>query len=160
MLLLLAVALMIGIGIWVSRGSGGPSSLYSERAAADRLLVQLTGIRTVLESCTQQYPAGNNAVGGMPAFPGGVGVSVDNLTCPGAPPARQPLWDGAYGLFRQPPVPGYSWGYSNDAAGVRITATGASPGHVAALERIAQQLGTVQASVNASSRLLTVWVVR
>lgn len=159
-ILLLAVAIMIAIGVWMSRGPGGPTSLYSERSAADRLLVQLTGIRTVLESCTQQYPAGNNGVGGMPAFPGGVGVGIDVLTCPGAPATRAPLWQGAYGLFLQPAVPGFTWSYTNDAGGVRITATGAAPGHVASLQRIAQQLGSVQASVNVPARALTVWVVR
>jgi hypothetical protein len=158
--MLLVAAILIGaIGVWISRGQIMPAS-FAERNAADKLLMQAHGIRAVLDACTQEYPAGSNAVGGRPAFPGGVGVALDFLTCPGAPAARQSLWNGSYGLFLQPPVTGYSWSYSNDSSGVRIVATADAVSQVTALQRLASQLGGYQASVDASSRRLTVWIVQ
>jgi len=159
-ILLAAVILALGLGVWLSRGPAQPASLLGERGAADKLMVQINAIRTVLQSCTQQYPAGSNGVGGLPAFPGGAGVALGGLLCPGAPAARRPLWGGSYGLFLQPAVAGYSWTYSNDASGVRVVAVAAAGASVNTLARVAQQLGNVEVSVDTAARTLTVWIVR
>lgn len=106
--------------------------------AAAQVAAQADLIRTRVLLCGSDYPDGNNGTSYHPALPGGTGVSVGLMTCPGT---GQNLWSGTDGVTLPPPPKfmGGVWWYTNDVAGARI----AIGGDQATLSMAAARLGSM-----------------
>ena len=126
------------------------------------LETQISSIHGVLSTCALMYPSGDNGTGFHKAYPGGSGVSVLNLDCPGSPYSNQNLWTGRNGE-RPPLMPkGMSeWAYTNNATGVFITTTtnGSTDLNKVAVSLTGKYVSS-QINFDSATNTLKYWVIK
>lgn len=141
------LVLLIALTATITRINKSNAQFYFTKSASTNLVAQANIIRERVLACAIMYPNGDNGTGFHIAYPGGTGVAVSTLTCPGS---SVNLWTGIDGAMSLPPITGFGvWTYANDATSVRISiTTTSSAGYGAAMT---QALARFNTSANEAS---------
>lgn len=117
---IMATLILGGLTLTLARNSLNGSAISTNNTTS-MLVSQAQLIIGKLGGCMIAYPTGNNGTGFHVAYPGGSGVAVSSLTCPGSAVS---LWSGTDGVF-MPTIPsGFNaWQYTNDGISVRLAIT-------------------------------------